>query len=79
VLEALQASGAYRATSLDTPHAGGNATGDTLADTVASTEQGFGRAEDRATLAKLLRAITVLPPCAAGTAGPVFACSRTDS
>jgi RNA polymerase sigma-B factor len=58
VLEALQASGAYRATSLDTPHAGVNATGDTLADTVASTEQGFGLAEDRATLAQLLSAIT---------------------
>jgi RNA polymerase sigma-B factor len=58
VLAALQAAGAYRATSLDTPPAGANATGDTLADTLASTEQGFGLAEDRATLAQLLRAIT---------------------
>jgi RNA polymerase sigma-B factor len=58
VLEALQASGAYRATSLDTPRAGEDAAGDTLGDTVASTEQGFGLAEDRATLAHLLRAVT---------------------
>ena len=58
VLEALQASGAYRATSLDTPRAGEDAAGDTLGDTVASTEQGFGLAEDRATLAQLLRAVT---------------------
>jgi DNA-directed RNA polymerase sigma subunit (sigma70/sigma32) len=58
VLEALQASVAYRATSLETPRAGEDGAGDTLGDTVASTEQGFGLAEDRATLAQLLRAIT---------------------
>jgi RNA polymerase sigma-B factor len=58
VLEALQASGAYRATSLETPRDSDDGAGDTLGDTVASTEPGFGRAEDRATLAQLLRAIT---------------------
>ena len=58
VLDALQASGAYRATSLQTPRAGEDGACDTLGDTVASTEQGFGLAEDRATLAQLLRAIT---------------------
>jgi RNA polymerase sigma-B factor len=58
VLDALQASGAYRATSLQTPRAGEDDACDTLGDTVASTEQGFGLAEDRATLAQLLRAIT---------------------
>jgi RNA polymerase sigma-B factor len=58
VLEALQASGAYRATSLQTPRATEDGVGDTLGDTVASTEPGFGLAEDRATLAQLLRAIT---------------------
>jgi RNA polymerase sigma-B factor len=58
VLEALQASVAYRATSLQTPRAGEDGARDTLGDTLASTEPGFGLAEDRATLARLLRAIT---------------------
>jgi RNA polymerase sigma-B factor len=58
VLEALQASSAYRATSLETPRASEDGAGDTLGDTVASTERGFGLAEDRATLAELLRAVT---------------------
>jgi RNA polymerase sigma factor (sigma-70 family) len=56
VLEALQASGAHRATSLQAPRGGEDEACDTLGDTLASTEQGFGLAEDRATLA--LRAIT---------------------
>jgi len=58
VLEALQAAGAHRATSLQTPRAGEDGAGETLGDTVASTEHGFGLAEDRATLDQLLRAIT---------------------
>jgi RNA polymerase sigma-B factor len=58
VLEALQASGAYRATSLETPRAGEDEAGDSLGDTVARIEQGFGLAEDRATLAQLLPAVT---------------------
>jgi RNA polymerase sigma-B factor len=59
VLEALQAAGAHRATSLQTPRAGEDGAGETLGDTVASTEHGFGLAEDRATLDQLLRAITL--------------------
>jgi RNA polymerase sigma-B factor len=58
VLEALEASGAYRASSLETPRGGEDESGDTLGDTVASAEPGFGRAEDRATLAQLLREVT---------------------
>jgi RNA polymerase sigma-B factor len=58
VLEALQAYGAYRATSLQTPRGTEDEAGDTLGDTVASTEQGFRLVEDRATLAQLLRAVT---------------------
>ena len=40
------------------PRAGEDGAGDTLGDTIASTEQGFGLAEDRATLAQLLRTLT---------------------
>jgi RNA polymerase sigma-B factor len=58
VLEALQAYGAYRATSLQTPPGTEDGAGDTLGDTVASTEQGFRLVEDRATLAQLLRTVT---------------------
>jgi RNA polymerase sigma-B factor len=58
VLDALQARGAHRTTSLQTPCGTDDEGGDTLGDTVASTEQGFGRAEDRATLAALLPAVT---------------------
>jgi RNA polymerase sigma-B factor len=58
VLDALQAAGAYRATSLQTPRAGEDGADDTLGDTLASTEHGFDLAEDRATLAQLLHAIT---------------------
>jgi RNA polymerase sigma-B factor len=58
VVEALQASGAYRATSLESPRSTDDEAGDTLGDTVASTEQGFGLAEERATLAQLLRTVT---------------------
>jgi RNA polymerase sigma-B factor len=58
VLEALQAAGAYRATSLQTPSTGEDGAGDTLGDTLASTERGYGLAEDRATLAQLLRAVS---------------------
>src|SRR5512133_79154 len=42
VLEALQAAGARRATSLETPRVGEDEAGDTLGDTLASTEPGFG-------------------------------------
>ena len=57
VLEAMEASGAYRATSLSAPR-GGEEQGDTLADTVGTEEDGYHRAEDRATLDRLMQTIT---------------------
>ena len=59
VLEALHASGAYRAVSLDAPH--GNRDDDcddTLGDTLSVDDTPFERAEDRATLARLAQRIT---------------------
>jgi RNA polymerase sigma-B factor len=55
VLEALQAGGAYRATSLETPR--GDEDGDTLADSMGTDDDGFALAEHRATLERLLSAI----------------------
>ena len=57
ILEAMEASGAYRATSLSAPR-GGDEQGDTLADTVGCEEHGYDLAEDRATLDRLLQTIT---------------------
>jgi RNA polymerase sigma-B factor len=58
VLEALEASGAYRAASFDAPRAGGDDdTGDTMGDAVGLDDSGFGLAEDRATLDRLMQAI----------------------
>ena len=59
VLEALEASAAYRATSLSLPRNGEDEGGETLGDTVGTSEDGFALAEDRATLARLL--VTVSP------------------
>jgi RNA polymerase sigma-B factor len=63
VLEALQAASAYRAGSLDAPRGagggeGGSAQSESLADTVGSEEDGFRRAEERATLEPLLAHIS---------------------
>src|SRR3954449_2908842 len=58
VLEALEASGAYRATSLSLPRSNEDEAGETLGDTIGTAEDGFGLAEDRATLEQLMRAIT---------------------
>jgi RNA polymerase sigma-B factor len=59
VLEALEASGAYKATSLESPRGGEDETaGDTLGDTLGTEEGGFSMAEDRATLERLMRSIT---------------------
>jgi RNA polymerase sigma-B factor len=57
-LEALEAAGAYRATSLDTPRGTEADPGDTLADTLGGDEHGYDRAEDRATIDRLMRSIT---------------------
>ena len=59
VLEALQAGGAYRAVSFDAPRgASGEDDLATLADSVGIDEDGFDRAEERATLANLLTTVT---------------------
>jgi RNA polymerase sigma-B factor len=57
VLEALEASGAYKATSLEAPRGSDEDGGDTLGDTLGTEEHGFALAEDRATIAHLMRSI----------------------
>ena len=57
VLEALEAASAYRATSFDAPRGNEDDAGDTLGDTVGREEHGFGLAEDRATLGRLLQTL----------------------
>jgi RNA polymerase sigma-B factor len=61
VLEALQAGGAYRAVSFEAPRGttgGGDEDVTTLADSIGVDETGFDRAEERATLARLLASVT---------------------
>jgi RNA polymerase sigma-B factor len=58
VLAALEASGAYRATSLQTPWVGAEDSGETLGDSLGIEEVGLRAAEDRATIDRLMRVIT---------------------
>jgi RNA polymerase sigma-B factor len=58
VLQALEASSAYRAASLESPRRVADAAGDTIADTVATAEEGYQLVEDRAALAYLLGRLT---------------------
>ncbi|HEU4978518.1 MAG TPA: SigB/SigF/SigG family RNA polymerase sigma factor [Solirubrobacteraceae bacterium] len=59
VLEAMEASGAYRASSLDAPRAAGDEeAGETVGDAFGSEESGFLRAEERVTLELLMRVLT---------------------
>ena len=58
VLEALEASGAYRATSLHTPWGADADSGDTLSDAIGHEDCGFALAEDRATIEHVMRVIT---------------------
>jgi RNA polymerase sigma-B factor len=58
VLEALEASGAYKATSLESPRGSEDEAGETLGDTLGTEEHGFELAEDRATIEHLMRSIT---------------------
>jgi RNA polymerase sigma-B factor len=58
VLEALEASAAYRATSIDAPRGSDDDGSDTLGDQMGRDEKGFGLAEDRATLHRLLGTVT---------------------
>jgi RNA polymerase sigma-B factor len=57
VLEALEAAGAYRATSLSLPRNGEDDGGETLGDSLGISEDGFALAEDRATLERLLQTV----------------------
>ncbi|CAN5149550.1 N/A [soil metagenome] len=58
VLEALQAGGAYRAVSFEAPAGTSGEDAATLADSVGVSEDGFDRAEERATLDALLQAVS---------------------
>ncbi|MFP5363385.1 MAG: SigB/SigF/SigG family RNA polymerase sigma factor [Thermoleophilia bacterium] len=58
ILEALQAGGAYRAVSFDAPRAGGDDDVATIGDSVGIAEEGFDRAEERATLQSLMSTVT---------------------
>ena len=60
VLEALQAGGAYRATSFDAPRGGEDegAPTATLGESIGVEETGFDRAEERATLSTLLATVS---------------------
>jgi RNA polymerase sigma-B factor len=59
VLEAMQASSAYRASSLDSPRGSGDEeAGETVGDAVGVADDGFDRAETRALLHSLLSGLT---------------------
>jgi RNA polymerase sigma-B factor len=58
VLEAMEAAAAYRATSIDAPRGSEDDASDTLGDQMGRDEKGFGLAEDRATLHRLLTTVT---------------------
>lgn len=60
VLDALEAAGAYHAGSLDAPRGArqGEEAGETIADSLGTTESGFERAEERATLEPLLALVS---------------------
>jgi RNA polymerase sigma-B factor len=54
VLEALEAMGAYRAGSLDAPRSTREEETESVAEALGSSDHGFDRAEDRATLEPLM-------------------------
>jgi RNA polymerase sigma-B factor len=59
VLEAMVASSGYRAASLDSPRPGGDEDADaTVGDTVGTHDAEYDRAEERATLDRLMRLLT---------------------
>ena len=58
VLEAREAASAYRASSIDAPRGSDDDGSDTLGDQMGRDERGFGLAEDRATLGRLLGTVT---------------------
>ncbi len=58
VLEALEAMGSYRASSLDAPRSSRDEETQSVAETLGSDDSGFDRAEERATLDLLMMRIT---------------------
>ena len=58
VLEAREASAAYRAISLDRPRSEDEEEGDSFADAVGAEDPGFGHAEDAATVDRLMRVLS---------------------
>jgi RNA polymerase sigma-B factor len=58
VLEALEAMGAYRASSLDTPRAAREEEGESVAESLGDEDEAFQHAEERATLEPLLARIS---------------------
>jgi len=58
VLEALEAMGAYRASSLDVPRSAREEESESVAETIGSNDEGYDRAEERATLEPLMAGIT---------------------
>jgi RNA polymerase sigma-B factor len=58
VLEALEAMGAYRASSLDAPRSPRDEETESVAEGLGSSDQGFDRAEERATLEPLMARIS---------------------
>jgi len=57
VLEAREASAAYRAVSLDRPRSEDEEEGDSYADAFGEVDPGFGLAEDAATVERLMRVL----------------------
>jgi RNA polymerase sigma-B factor len=58
VLEALEAMGAYRTTSLDSPRSTRDEETESVAEGLGVADQGFDRAEERATLEPLMSRIS---------------------
>jgi RNA polymerase sigma-B factor len=58
VLEAREASAAYRAVSLDRPRSDDDEDGDSYADAFGAEDPGYGLAEDSATVDRLMRVLT---------------------
>jgi RNA polymerase sigma-B factor len=58
ILEALQAGGAHRALSFEARRGSGDDDAATLGDSIGFDEDGFDRAEERATLSSLLEMVT---------------------
>lgn len=58
VLEALEAMGAYRASSLDVPRGARDEDGESMAETLGADEEGYLHAEQRASLEPLLARIS---------------------